>query len=207
MIDLPLISCIMPTAARPDFAARAVARFFRQTWPYKELLILDDATRLSFIYPPPGCVYWRSITQTLGAKRNELCARAAGDVICHWDDDDISGDDRLSHQIAVMMQNNASIIGYNPMLFMDESAGWWRYHSIAPGYVLGTSLMYRKDVWSAAPFKADQHIGEDGAFLTGKAGVVGVPGDLHLVATIHCGNSSPREIRPPLWTRLMECDL
>jgi hypothetical protein len=83
MPDFPLVSAIMPTRARPQFAREAVDLFLAQTWPNKELVILDDEEHPSF---PSGIagdgIRYEQLrfTLTVGAKRkHRLLARARRD--------------------------------------------------------------------------------------------------------------------------------
>ena len=43
-INMPLVSCIMPTFNRRAFAGQAIEYFLRQDYPNRELIILDDGT-------------------------------------------------------------------------------------------------------------------------------------------------------------------
>lgn len=42
MTDYPMVSCVMPTRNRRRFTPRAIDMFNAQTWPNKELIILED---------------------------------------------------------------------------------------------------------------------------------------------------------------------
>lgn len=159
-----LISCLMPTRARPAFAAEALACYLAQDYADRELIIVDDADSPSFPAPPnhPGVWYhWLAKRLTIGAKRNVCVSRANGGILAHWDDDDYSAPGRLSDQIARL--GNADITGYHSMRFTDGQR-WWQYTG-ADDYALGTSLMYRREYWERNPFKTDCTVGEDGHFI------------------------------------------
>jgi glycosyltransferase involved in cell wall biosynthesis len=85
----------MPTRNRPQYAPLAVTCFKRQTYPSRELIILDDADAPSLgllaktLLKSDGVIYDRLSTRmTIAEKRNACCSMASGDVIVHWDDDD-----------------------------------------------------------------------------------------------------------------------
>ena len=191
-----VVSCLMPTRGRPDFAVDAVSCFRCQTWLEKELVIIDDADNPSFPVPPeyPNIRYERLAKRLpLGAKRNICCSRAAGEILCHWDDDDWSAPERLADQIARL--GTGQITGYHSMRFTDGSR-WWHY-SGAEDYALGTSLMYRRSYWEQNPFKSDCSVGEDGHFIAParKFGtIISADAGGMMFATIHHGNSSPRNL-------------
>lgn len=86
----PLISCIMPTAGRPQYVAQAVQYFLAQDYPAKELVIVyNNPSDLPAMPLPANMRPVQVNTQVIGAKRNEACRHAQGGIIAHWDDDDI----------------------------------------------------------------------------------------------------------------------
>jgi glycosyltransferase involved in cell wall biosynthesis len=187
----PLISAIMPTRGRPEFALRALECFRAQTWRQKELVILDDSMDPSFPRGAPnGTRYYRiEGKQTVGSKRNIAVSRASGSLICHWDDDDWSAPERIAEQAArLMAKPEYQITGYYRMLFTDGS-DWWQYE--APDwYALGTSLMYTVEAWRARPFTAEQ-IGEDLSFILNRRVLTADAGD-RMVAWVHDGNTAEK---------------
>lgn len=197
-----LVSAIMPTRGRPEMAARAVEYFDAQTWPEKELVILDDPGMPSFLngIDRADIQYYR-ISGQVGSKRNICCARARGEVIIHWDDDDISSPDRMADQVERLISSGKSVTGYSAMRFAGSDV--WEYRG-GPECTLGTSLCYRRDWWRAHPFPTLQ-VGEDGEFV-GSALRMGQltavdAGDL-MTASIHPGNTSPRQLSGSNWRRL-----
>src|SRR5688572_11335406 len=83
----PLVSCIMPTANRRAFVARAIGYFLRQDYPNSELFILDDGTDgVADLVPEDPRVRYERIApgRTLGAQRNACDEASRGDMILHW---------------------------------------------------------------------------------------------------------------------------
>lgn len=101
----------MVTADRPDFARRAIASFAAQSWPDKELVVLDNGSvpmrPLLEGLPPEQVVYRHTPRQEgryIGALRNESLDMARGDfVVPQWDDDDWSHPERLTIQAEVLL--------------------------------------------------------------------------------------------------------
>lgn len=188
-----LVSAIMPTRGRPQFAARAVECFLAQTWPEKQLVIVDDGDCRSFArIPEHEDIQYNLMTRhlTIGAKRNIACSRAAGDVIMHWDDDDWSAPGRMTDQVNRLLEAGAPITGYHSMLFSD-GARRWKFTASSRHYALGTSLCYTRRFWETHPFP-DKNVGEDNAVVSRASGIVCVDaGDL-MIATIHDGNTSEK---------------
>ncbi|HEY2031778.1 MAG TPA: glycosyltransferase [Myxococcales bacterium] len=192
--DSPAITCILPTRDRAAFLPHAIRCFLRQDVADAELLILDDGKEAASVAPHPRIRYLRREGhKTVGAKRNELCQLARGDIIVHWDDDDWYAPDRLRRQIDCL-RGGAELCGSAQIYFFrpwGERA--WRYHYRGRDRMLaGTTLAYRKRVWARAPF-ADIQIGEDVRFVrsAGKA-VVDLADPSLFVATVHGGNTSPK---------------
>lgn len=204
--EYPLVSAIMPTRARPQFAREAVNLFLAQTWPNKELVIVDDEDAPSI--PGPLSVaytlnmenvnfrYERLRTkQSIGAKRNIACSRAQGEIIIHFDDDDHSAPGRMADQVERLLSSGLELTGYSEMLFFDGNV--WRMYSGRKDYILGTSFCYRKSLWERHPFTW-ANIGEDLAFQRGIPHTA-VPAGSLMWARTHPGNTSKRVISGPTW--------
>jgi hypothetical protein len=121
--DHPLISCLMVTRDRCAQALLAVECFFHQTWPARELVVVDDGDdptlrdllrgreRVQVLHPEPG--------QPLGALRNLALAHARGAWVAQWDDDDLSAPRRLEAQLAA-----ARSLAADACLLRRETL-WW----------------------------------------------------------------------------------
>ncbi|MES2198904.1 MAG: glycosyltransferase [Chlamydiota bacterium] len=88
----PLISVITPSYNRSKYHNRLYECFISQTYPQKELRILDDSPEPSIFFTnlkDTRIHYTHSSTrQTIGEKRNYLLNEAKGEIIAHFDDDD-----------------------------------------------------------------------------------------------------------------------
>src|SRR5262249_31710443 len=130
---LPLVSCVMATGNRKDFALQSVRYFERQDYPDRELVIVDDGAddltaevaanpRIRYLRVPPG--------MSIGEKRNRGCEQAGGAIITQWDDDDWYSRDRLSAQAEPILAGGADITGLTGSIFFDLSR--WRFWSCSP---------------------------------------------------------------------------
>ncbi len=100
--DLPLVSCVMPTADRREHVGRSIGYFLRQDYPNSELVVLDDGEdRVADLMPDDPRVRYVGLERRLilGEKRNRACELAHGEIIVHWDDDDWQAPHRLSYQV------------------------------------------------------------------------------------------------------------
>jgi len=109
--ELPKVSCLTVTANRKNLIRRAIRCFSRQTYPNKELVIVDDgeqnieevlqslpAKQLKYIKLPkkPG--------NRLGKLRNKTLREASGTFLAQWDDDDWYHPQRLSIQVQTLLE-------------------------------------------------------------------------------------------------------
>jgi len=140
---------------------------------------------------------------SIGATRNAGCEAARGEIIAHFDDDDWSDPGRLQDQIGRLLASPCcEVTGYREMRFTDGRA-WWLYHG-PPKYALGTSLVYRREWWLGHKFP-EVMVGEDAGFSAQSAsrgGLVSVEAGEMMWATIHPGNTSPRQMTGSSWRKL-----
>ena len=132
---LPLVSCILPTRGRIDFLLQAIRYFQRQDYQNRELVVVDEGEDRSGIMPVDTRIrYERVLSGTsIGAKRNRGCALAHGSVVAQWDDDDWYADDRLSVQLAPILDGRADITAFSDTIFFDlPRLAFWRCSTVAP---------------------------------------------------------------------------
>ena len=227
-----LVSCICPTMpSRRDFLKRAIKSFVSQDYPEREMVVIDSGAA-AYV----ACNGWATFveqglpwSETLGEKRNVACGLARGEIIIHWDDDDRSTPDRISHQVGLLLQRRRSkpfiddldgplsVIGYRDLLVEEtrgvkvltedgwrEAGRFWRWNGWAEGQAAGTSLCYRKEWWRGHPFKPVD-CGEDSIFYADAhaAGVaMAFPGGDRITVLNHRGNASGRLIGGVEWEEL-----
>jgi glycosyltransferase involved in cell wall biosynthesis len=122
---LPLVSCLMVTRDRFELAQFSIRCFQRQSWPNRELIVLDGSAddRLrdwiaSLGDPALRWISSRGLNEPLGALRNRSIAAAHGDVFCIWDDDDLQHPVRLEVAVAAMAATRA------PVCFLAREMLW-----------------------------------------------------------------------------------
>jgi len=167
---IPLVSCILPTKNRAAYIPHVIRSYQSQTYPHKELIIVDngeDATQ-SLIPPDDPSIKYLHVVgpKTTGEMRNLCVKHASGEFICHFDSDDWSAPGRITDQV-LRLGLFGVVTGYHSMLFYDERDGkcyHWQMPQIPVTYALGTSFCYRREWWRHHPFKAIR-IGEDVLFF------------------------------------------
>ncbi len=161
----PLVSCLMVTGRRPALAALAIGCFRRQSYPNRELIIIDDSGT-DALADAVGCgdggpepsIRWIRIPpvgKPLGELRNLALAEARGDFLCQWDDDDLSAPDRLERQLGAILATGADGCVPNRLQLWWPSRNWIAESS---SRIWECALMWRKGGITAYP---ELRAGED----------------------------------------------
>jgi len=130
VVDKPLVSCLMVTANRIDRARVAIKCFAEQTWPNKELVIIDDGVedyapmiaefdcshQVRYIKLP------ESPRLSLGELRNVSIDESRGNWCAQWDDDEWYHPERLEVQLQAALQSNVGACALQWTLMHVEDA-------------------------------------------------------------------------------------
>jgi glycosyltransferase involved in cell wall biosynthesis len=172
----PMVSCIMPTWNRRAFIPLALSRFREQSYPNRELIVVDDGNDPveDLLRYQPGVRYLRSERRlSIGAKRNLACAEARGEIVAHWDDDDWYSRERLEQQAAPILRGEADITGLENRFVLQMPPGkFWTtnrhlHRSMFVGDVHGGTLVYRRGIWTGGLRYPEIDLAEDALFLRG----------------------------------------
>jgi glycosyltransferase involved in cell wall biosynthesis/GT2 family glycosyltransferase len=170
----PLVSCIMPTKGRPDWARQAIHYFQTQDYPNLELIIVDASpgNLVAQIPDDPRIRRHRvPARSSIGAMRNIACDLARGDVIIHWDDDDWYAPTRVSAQVPPILDGTADITGLHDTRFFEVDS--WRFWRCSPALhaklfvrdVHGGTLAFRRSLHGPNCRYPDLSLAEDAQFL------------------------------------------
>lgn len=164
----PLISCLMITKHRFYQAKLAIQCFQKQTYPNKELIIIDDdeSDRLAQHVTQLADVtihhlHLKPQGQALGELRNLSLDKASGNYVCQWDDDDLFDPLRLEMQMSALQVLNAEAC------FLQRWLMWWVEKdrlATSRTRIWEGSLLCRRD---KLPSYAAQQQGED-TLVTGQ---------------------------------------
>lgn len=154
---LPLISCLLVTAkGRLDYFKRSVQCFCDQTYPNKELLIVNEGNQE---YQNSISEHVKSLERSdirteflngyysLGALRNISLGLANGEIFCQWDDDDFNFPSRLATQYRFMGEQICYLSDQLHYYFSTNELYWedWKFflsgghlkYSLIPGTIMG----------------------------------------------------------------------
>ena len=172
--NLPLLSCIMPTYNRRSFIGLSLKAFEAQDYPAKELIIVDDGTDpIGDMVDKVASVRYVRLPARLsiGAKRNRACAEARGAIIAHWDDDDWYSVNRLSYQVAPLLEGRADLTGLENAFQLELANGEFRratpelHRRMFVGDLHGGTLVYWKKLFTEGLRYPEVNLAEDAAFI------------------------------------------
>lgn len=216
MAQKPTVWCLCLTADRQEFTTRAILSFNAQSYKKSWMMLFDSGMEM---YKPPAgldmsrvahCRRRYSSSQTVGALRNEAIALIPPlVVVAHWDSDDYSHPERLAVELDCLEGGMGNeVVGFHNLLFFDnriaqlvkgKGAAWEydykRLKQAGPSAkVIGTSLMYFREVWQRRPFTTLKTSGEDTDWtkqlnVTALNGVATEYGPL-MIAEVHGRNTS-----------------
>lgn len=204
--EMPLVTCLLPTADRRYFVPRAIEHFLRQDYPHRELVIVDDGDDAVADLVPcdPRIRYHRTARQgTIGGKRNLACSLARGELVAHWDDDDWAADDRLARQVDALRGSRAEVCGLSVVRFFDpvRHRAWeYRWSDARRPWVHGATLLYRRALWERHRFP-ELTQGEDTRWVWSlPAGAIhALTGPEWFAGLVHARNTSHKQTRGSQW--------
>lgn len=170
----PLLSCIMPTYNRRPFIPLALERFREQSYPNRELIVVDDGSDPvgDLVRDQPAVRYIRlERRMSIGGKRNIACQESRGELVAHWDDDDWYSPDRLMRQAAPILRGEADVTGLENRFVLQMPHGrFWTtnrqlHRSMFVCDVHGGTLVFRRSIWTAGVRYPEVDLAEDAAFV------------------------------------------
>lgn len=154
----PLVSCLMVTLAGPKrlkLLKQSVASYLAQIYQNRELVIVVDNLRVedrreissyltSLGRPDIRCSF-PDRKLNLGALRNLSMEQAKGDVLCLWDDDDLSHPERLGSQLRFLIENRLDAVLLTDYLhvFADQNLCYWEHWQKGIGGPPATLMMVK----------------------------------------------------------------
>jgi glycosyltransferase involved in cell wall biosynthesis len=167
-----LVSIITPiTESRRNFIPNLERMIAAQDYPHIEHIYVWDEG-------------------TIGHKRNLGCERAKGDIIFHFDSDDIYAADWVSRSVEVLLSTGADICGLNKIWFYHPQQSWQYIWKGGP-WVAGATMCYHKAFWQRGKFE-DVNVGEDNNFAWKDGTKLAVSEYTDgFVAMLHDNNTAP----------------
>lgn len=147
--ERPLVSCLMVTRGNLELMRHSVECYARQSWAERELVVVTDADRTQAVGDllrafklKRAQVVGLGAGMTLGDLRNIAIARARGEILIQWDDDDLSDPGRIAVAVGVLQREAVGAV------FLDRWLLWWPSRQLAaiafPRACEGSVAMWRR---------------------------------------------------------------
>jgi glycosyltransferase involved in cell wall biosynthesis len=157
----PLVSVVLTTRDRPHLLPVALACFEHQTYPNRELVIVDDGERFpadaSSLDPALSSRIVRVKPGTpLGIKLNHGADAARGRLIMKMDDDDWYGPAYLETSVDALRETQRyycrpTLVFHMGFLFFELKT--WQIHESVDDNAPGATLLFDKSDWQRRPFR------------------------------------------------------
>ena len=121
----PLVSCLMVTRRDVRRIAIAMKCFLYQDYPHRDLLIVTDnnSPELTSLVAENSAQHVRLVEApgglTLGDLRNFAAARANGEIVCQWDDDDLYDPHRITASVEALTRDDGAAV------LLEQWLVWW----------------------------------------------------------------------------------
>jgi glycosyltransferase involved in cell wall biosynthesis len=156
----PLVSVVLTTRDRPRLLSIALACYQHQTYPERELLVVDDGSRFPASAEAVAAAGGRLIRvdagTPLGTKLNRGVSEARGPLCQKMDDDDWYAPHFLETMVAALLTGSQvvcrpTVAFLTPFLFFDVAR--WEVRRSVPNNVPGATLLFSHDGWKERPFR------------------------------------------------------
>lgn len=154
-----LVSCFMATANRPRFFRQALRNFERQTYPTRELIVVDDGQipvgELCAGHDSVRYIRLDSHTET-GTKLNIGIENARGSILQKLDDDDYYSPNFLATSVNSLpradLENRKRLLVARDC-FLVLFAGEHQPRFSGHGWTAGGTFCFRRELWDQIPFR------------------------------------------------------
>jgi glycosyltransferase involved in cell wall biosynthesis len=167
----PTVSVILTTRDRPRLLQIALGCYTHQTYPHRELVVVDDGSHWpadsEAVAEAGGRLIRVEPGTPLGTKLNRGVEVSHGALCQKMDDDDWYGPDFLQHMVKAWRKSQRYlslpvIMGGSPHPVFDLNR--WEIRTPPPGGVAGGTLLFARQVWEQRPFRPIVKA-EDGWFI------------------------------------------
>ncbi len=125
-MDQPLVSIIIPAYNSEKYLAEAISSALDQTWPNKEIIIIDDGSTdgtlpIAREFESEMVRLFYQENKGASGARNKGLQEAKGQFIQFLDGDDLLSPDKIAIQIDALLQNPGKIAACGTVHFKDGS--------------------------------------------------------------------------------------
>lgn len=130
MSEAPLVSIIIPVFNAEKYLARCLESVIAQTWPNKEIIIVNDGSTdssidIATIYTCDWIKVFNQPNMGASSARNKGLRHAQGEYIQFLDADDFISLDKIENQVTILMKNPGKLAVCSTIHFHDEDELTW----------------------------------------------------------------------------------
>lgn len=193
-----LVTAIMPTRGRQQWAKQALESFLNQSYQNKRIIILDDEDDPSFpdgVFGEQLLYFQDRVRYNIPQKLNKGCEfDKAADIIVKWDSDDWYASTRIADQVRRLQRVGKAVTTYYEILFHQSGTDKAFRYTINANWGTGTSLAFLRSYWMNNRFSESKPVGSDNHFMKAARDQSQLDStkDTHktIVARIHSDNTS-----------------
>ena len=158
--ETPLVSVILTTRDRPRLLALALSYYLYQTYPRRELIVVDDGELFpadrEAIEASDGRLIYMQPGTPLGTKLNTGVEQANGAFCQKMDDDDWYAPTFLEKMTAAVRESQAEVCRptvafLRPFLFFEVAR--WEIRQSHAYNAPGATLLFSRDAWEIHQFR------------------------------------------------------
>jgi hypothetical protein len=159
--DMPLVSVILTTRDRPRLLGVALACYCHQTYPRRELIVVDDGAMFpadaAAVAAAGGHLIRVEAGMPLGAKLNRGVDAAHGSLCQKMDDDDWYAPRFLENMVTTFLGSSTvvcrpALAFLMPFLFFDVAR--WEVRRSIDNNAPGATFLFAREDWQERPFRA-----------------------------------------------------
>ena len=130
----PLVSALMITKNRGPMAKRNICSLLDQTWPWKEIIVIDDSEKKQQLHSDPRVKHvWLSEPTPIWTKHDMAVQYAQGNVFVYWDDDDWFSSKKIAKQMQPVLDDKADMVGLKRrFIYRITDHTWWEFTRLPP---------------------------------------------------------------------------
>ena len=159
--DLPTVSVVLTTRDRPRLLTVVLACYRHQTYPHRELIVVDDGDQFpadaAAVTGAGGRLIQVEPGTPLGSKLNVGFAEARGPLCQKMDDDDWYAPHFLETMVSALLASwrvacTPTLAFVAPFLFFDVAR--WEVRRSMTNNMPGATLLFAREDWVERPFRA-----------------------------------------------------
>jgi glycosyltransferase involved in cell wall biosynthesis len=142
-VTAPLVSVLMPTADRPDWARLAARLIEAQTYRPLELVVVNAGGPITGL--PSFARQVQATTKGFPEQNGQTILEGRGEILVFIDDDDYYAPDRIARQVEPILAGRATVTGVKMYYYVEVPAMRWYHHppgSPLPGSPKGWSVPF-----------------------------------------------------------------